>query len=82
MLAQRGRVQLFNLKDDPTESSDLLKSESKRAERMLAQWKAINEKSQPPLWGGGSSKPAKDTFQYADYEWLKGTVHYKEGNAK
>ncbi|MEO1528828.1 MAG: sulfatase-like hydrolase/transferase, partial [Planctomycetota bacterium] len=77
MLAQRGRVQLFNLKDDPTESTDLAQSQPERAEQMLVQWKAKNEESQPPLWNGSNRKQSKDEFQYANYEWLKGTPHYK-----
>ena len=82
LLAQRGRAQLFNLKDDPTESADLARSEPQRAERMLAQWKAWNDNNQPPLWGGEKSKRTKNNYQYADYEWLKGTPHYKAENAK
>ena len=78
MLVQRGRVEFFNIKNDPTESADLAKAEPQRAERMLAQWKKWNESNQPPLWGDTSSRPAtKDAWQYADYEWLKGTPHYK-----
>ena len=46
---------------------------------MLEQWKTWNESNQPPLWGDGRNKPAKDDYQYADYEWLKGTPHYKPG---
>ena len=82
LLTQRGRAQLFNLKDDPTESADLARSEPQRAERMLAQWKAWNDNNQPPLWGGEKSKRTKNNYQYADYEWLKGTPHYKAENAK
>ena len=77
MLALRGRVQLFNIKDDPSESTNLAHGEPKRAERMLAQWKVWNESNQPPLWGGGKNRPTKNDYQYADYEWLKGTPHYK-----
>ena len=80
MLAQRGKVQLFNLKEDPAESNDLSKAEPRRAERMLTQWIRMNENSQQPLWGGGQSKPAKDNYQYTDYEWLKGTPHYRAKN--
>lgn len=79
MLAQRGRVQLFNIENDPTESTDLAKAQPQRAERMLAQWKTWNESNQPPLWSDGRNKPTKDSYQYADYEWLKGTPHYKPG---
>ena len=77
LLANRGRVQLFNIKDDPTESADLAKAQPQRVERMLARWKTWNESNQPPLWSGGRPRPTKDAYQYADYEWLKGTPHYK-----
>ena len=80
LLAQRGRIQLFNIKEDPSESTDLADAQQKRAERMLAQWKAWNEKSQPPLWDGNRGKQTKNDYQYADYEWLKGTPHYKAGD--
>lgn len=56
MLVQRGRVQLFNIKEDPTESSDLAKAEPQRAERMLAQWEKWNESNQPPFWPSGVSQ--------------------------
>lgn len=77
MLAQRGRIQLFNIKDDPAESTDLASAEPQRAEQMLAQWQKWNKSNQPPLWGGSRNTPAKDAWQYADYEWLKGTPHYQ-----
>ena len=80
MLAQRGRIQLFNIKDDPTESTDLAEAEPRRAEQMLAHWKKWNESNQPPLWGGTRNRLPKDAWQYADYEWLKGTPHYKATN--
>ncbi len=44
---------------------------------MLAQWKKWNESNQPPLWDAGKSRQAKNAYQYADYEWLKGTPHYR-----
>ena len=76
MLTNRGRAHLFNIKEDPSESSDLSKAEPQRTQRMLAQWKEWNQSSQAPLWNGKSRKLKKD-FQYADYEWLKGTPHYR-----
>ncbi len=76
MIAKRGRIELFNIKDDPTESTDLASIQSRRAMRMLAQWKKWNESNRPPLWN--VSKKGRNTYQYADYEWLKGTPHYKQ----
>lgn len=77
MLVTRGRVELFNIKEDKTESNDLTSEQPQRAERMLAAWKAWNESNQPPLWNGNKGR---NTYQYADYEWLKGTPHYKAGS--
>ena len=39
---------------------------------MLARWEEWNQGNQPAFWG----KPEKD-YQYAHYEWLKGSQHYK-----
>lgn len=77
MLVQRGQVELFNIEDDPTESTNLAKAEPKRAERMLAQWKVWNEKNAPPLWNSSRGKQAKNEYQYANHEWLKGTPHFQ-----
>lgn len=29
------------------------------------------------FWGVTGNRLPKDAWQYADYEWLKGTPHYK-----
>ena len=75
MLAVRGRVRLFNLKSDPSESTDLANAEPQRTKQMLARWQAWNASNRAPLWD--NRKSAKHDYQYADYEWLKGTPHYK-----
>lgn len=75
MLVQRGRVELYNLKDDPAEANDLAGDHPQRAEQMMAAWLAWNESNAPPLWSG--SRRDGNDYQYADYEWLKGTVHYR-----
>lgn len=38
---------------------------------MHALWTKWNQHNKPDLWGA-PDKP----YQYADYEWLKGTQHY------
>ncbi|QDT00968.1 sulfatase-like hydrolase/transferase [Adhaeretor mobilis] len=73
MLAKRGRVELFNIKDDPSESTDLAKAQPQRAKRMLVQWNEWNGSNAPPLW----KQSGRKDYQYADYEWLKGTPHYQ-----
>ena len=40
---------------------------------MRARWLKWNEGSAPDLW----ETPPKNAYQYADYEWLKGSQHYK-----
>jgi len=77
MLVQRGRVELFNIATDPRESADLSAAQPQRAESMLARWMVWNESNRPPLWVGSKSRQDKNNYQYADYEWLKGTPHYK-----
>lgn len=77
LLINRGRAQLFNLKDDPFENTDLAQADSARAERMLTEWKQWNESNKPPLWSLSKSRKKTNEYQYADYEWLKGTPHYK-----
>ncbi|TWT81741.1 Arylsulfatase [Planctomycetes bacterium CA13] len=79
MIVTRGDVELFHIKDDPTESHDLAGAQPQRAERMLALWKTWNESNSPPLWKKGTGG-GEDDYQYADYEWLKGTPHYRIKN--
>ena len=78
MLVKHGKVELYDLKNDPSESTDLAEAQPQRAEQMLAQWKDWNQSNRSPLWKVGH----KDGYQYADYEWLKGTPHYKQANGK
>lgn len=71
LILERNKLQLYNLKDDPGETTDLAKSLPEKARVMLAKWEEWNRGSEPELWEKGA------TFQYADYEWLKGSQHYK-----
>ena len=80
LIANRGKVELFDLKNDPAESKDLAREQPQRADRMLALWKTWNESNSPPLWKNHTGSGGKNDFQYADYEWLKGTLHYRSGN--
>ena len=73
LILKRGKLEIYDLKNDLSESTDISQDQPKRTERMLAQWKTWNKSNQPPLW----DRKGKDDFQYADYEWLKGTMHYK-----
>ncbi|MFG0287529.1 MAG: sulfatase-like hydrolase/transferase [Rhodopirellula sp. JB044] len=75
MLVTRGRAELYDLRTDPTESHDLAKAQPQRAKRMLAKWKSWNESNEPPLWN--PNQQSRNQYQYADYEWLRGTPHYQ-----
>ncbi len=62
------KPKLFNLKDDLSETTDLAASQPERVQSMLARWKEWNKGNAPDLWG-----PPEKPYQYADYEWLKGS---------
>lgn len=76
MIVTRGDVELFHINDDLRESHNLADAQPQRADRMLALWKTWNESNSPPLWEKGTGR-GEDDYQYADYEWLKGTPHYR-----
>jgi arylsulfatase A-like enzyme len=67
-----GKMELYNLKEDLSETTDLASTQPERVQRMLAQWEQWNESNPEPLWKGGGG----GRYQYADYEWLKGSQHY------
>ena len=67
----RGNPELYNLKDDLRETTNLAASYPEKVEAMRARWLEWDKDKQPPLWTGG------ENIQYADYDWLKGSLHYK-----
>lgn len=74
LLIQRGKKSLFNLEDDISEASNISNQHPKLMKRLYAQWKEWDKMSQAPLW----TNPNKGKYQYADYDWLKGSPHYRE----
>lgn len=78
MLVKRGKVEVYNLKNDPAESTDVAGTQPQLAERMLVEWRYWNQSNRPTLWTNGN----KGDFQYAEYEWLKGTPNYKPATEK
>ncbi len=74
LIFQKGKTQLYNLRKDLGEKNNLAASQPERVQTMLAVWKKWDEVNKPELWkkSGGNGE-----FQYADYEWLKGSQHYK-----
>jgi arylsulfatase A-like enzyme len=77
VVAAKGETELYNLKDDLGESTDLAASQPEHVQGMLARWKEWNKGSKPDLWG----TPTK-AYQYADYEWLKGSQHYRANSKR
>lgn len=72
LIFEKRQPQLYNLKDDLGETTDLAASQPQRVQSMLARWKQWAKGCQPELW-----KKTRGSFQYADYEWLKGSQHYR-----
>ncbi|WP_044253977.1 sulfatase-like hydrolase/transferase [Rhodopirellula sp. SWK7] len=72
LLYQNGKPELYNLIEDIGETTDLASSQPERVRSMLSQWKEWARQAQPELW-----KKSRGEFQYADYEWLKGSQHYR-----
>ena len=70
-MTAKGKGVLYNLNDDLGETTDLAASHPERVQSMLARWDEWNKGNAPDLWGA-PEKP----YQYAEYEWLKGTQHY------
>ncbi len=74
LFIQRGKKSLYNLKEDIAETNDIAANHPKLVKRLYAQWKEWDKMSQPPLW----TKPNLGKYQSADYDWLKGSPHYRE----
>nr|WP_315853748.1 sulfatase-like hydrolase/transferase [Novipirellula artificiosorum] len=74
LIVQESKVQLFHLRDDLSETTDLSQSEPERVQSMLARWKELDQQSKPSYFT--SIQKGKNAYQYVDYEWLKGSPHY------
>jgi len=72
LLVEKGKPLLFDLQADLGETNDLSETLPEKTNRMLERWKEWTKRSQPELW----QKSAK-SIQFADYEWLKGSPHYR-----
>jgi len=64
-------VELYDLKDDLSETTNIASSHPEKVKAMQSRWTEWNKAKQPPLWKGG------ENIQHADYDWLKGSPHYK-----
>jgi arylsulfatase A-like enzyme len=77
IVKEKGAPELYNLKNDLSETTNLAASQPERVQSMLARWNEWNQGNAPDLW----KTPKNNAYQFADYEWLKGSQHYKS-NAK
>ena len=67
---------LFHISDDLSENEDLSETELDLVEALSARWQEFNKASRPNIFKETQKGP--NAYQYANYEWLKGTPHYKE----
>lgn len=65
------KVELYNLEDDLGETKNIAAAYPEKVEAMKARWMEWDKDKQPPLWTGD------DNLQFADYDWLIGSPHYK-----
>ncbi|MDB4644056.1 sulfatase-like hydrolase/transferase [bacterium] len=72
LIKSKGKPELYHLENDLSESNNLAPSNPDHVQRMLVLWNEWDKHNKPDLWG----KPKKP-YQFADYEWLKGTQHYR-----
>ena len=72
LIITKGKTELYDLKSDLSETTDLAASHPEQAQEMLARWQEWNNGNRPDLWGA-----PREAYQYADYEWLKGSQHYR-----
>lgn len=78
LIINQEKVELYNLRKDLAETTDLAESQPERASEMLTRWQSLDQSSQPPLWEPLSKEERNmDEYQYKDYHWLKGGPHYR-----
>lgn len=73
LIKEKGKPELYHLREDLAETNDLAEAQPERVQAMLARWLEWNEGNAPDLW----QTPDKNAYQYADYDWLIGSQHYK-----
>ncbi|MDP0492664.1 MAG: sulfatase-like hydrolase/transferase [Verrucomicrobiota bacterium JB023] len=71
------RKELYHLGRDLGEEKNLAAAEPDRVEAMLTRWRKWNENNPPALWG-----PPQKPYQYASYDWLQGSQHYRAKSAE
>ncbi|MDF7799033.1 sulfatase-like hydrolase/transferase [Pontiellaceae bacterium B1224] len=76
LMVRGDKVELYNLKEDLSETRDLANAQPERVQSLLAQWNKWDASNPKALWISPGKKE-REKYQYADYEWLKGSQHYK-----
>ncbi|SMP38949.1 Arylsulfatase A [Neorhodopirellula lusitana] len=72
LLHGKEKLELYNLNDDVGETTNLAAAQPEKVQAMLTRWREWAKGAKPELW-----KKSRGSFQYADYEWLKGSQHYR-----
>lgn len=72
LMIKNGKVELYNLKEDLSENNNIAASYPEKVQSMKARWLEWHKNNKPALWGKGKN------IQYADYDWLIGSPHYKD----
>ena len=71
LIIGKNRLELYNLKDDLSETINLAEKYPEKVQAMKARWMEWDQDKKPPLWSRDKN------IQYADYDWLIGSPHYK-----
>ena len=76
LMIKNGKVELYNLREDLSETKNIAASYPEKVESMKSRWLEWHKNNKPALWTKGKN------IQFADYDWLIGSQHYKENSAK
>ncbi len=71
LMVSRKGLELYNLKEDLSETTNLANTYPEMVESMKSRWMEWHRNNADPLWEDG------ENYQYADYDWLVGSPHYK-----
>lgn len=76
LMLSRDKVQLYNLKQDMGETTNIAAAHPEKVRSMRARWIEWNQGNAPDLW----QAPDKQAYQYADYDWLQGSQHFRKAS--
>ncbi|MGD7654733.1 MAG: sulfatase [Verrucomicrobiales bacterium] len=71
LIIGKKKLELYNLREDLGETNNLAKTHPEKVRAMKARWMEWDKGRKPPLWTGDAN------IQYAGYDWLIGSPHYK-----